>query len=497
VGLFAGDQRFEALHREREVRAALVARQRVNFVDDDRAHRGHASARGLVSGEVEVQRLGRGDENVRRLLHHLRAFARGRVARAHHHANLGQVDAGLFRAGLQLGERLEQVLLHVVAERLERRHVQHVRLVGELAVGGETEELVEAGEEGGERLARARRRGDEHVFARANERPPANLRLGGFAERLLKPRAHDGVERLQRVSKCRKRRANRSAKAARHPGPSELFMRAVLLSVLFAVACGPASAEVITSVDSETSARALGIEGCAGAPADLDFMTAAVINEPSLPGGAFVALAPGQARPGQPLTLVVGERVGAPVRVLARMTSNGWGQQTDLPLADWCDVPNGLRYHGATLGAWAAGTVLEVAVRLDAQDGSHNQRWLNNGGRNYRVEVRAPTALGWVGDTHLRISEQTIPADLVPGGQALEVYTQTWPMGAAEHVTLHWANANYSKMGSATFGFDLERAGPNANKHAVEGGDTRPASHSRPAAQVLGERNRLARQDAV
>lgn len=235
------------------------------------------------------------------------------------------------------------------------------------------------------------------------------------------------------------------------------------MSLLLVVACAPSSAEVSPESALETSAKSLGIEGCAGAPAGLDLTTAAIVKDPNVGSGTFVAVAPGQVRPGQPVTLVVGERLGPPVTAVARLTSNGWVQQTDVPLADWCEVPNGLRYHGVSLGSWAAGSVLEVAVHLDAQDGSQNQFWLNNGGRNFRIEVRAPAVLGWVGDTHLRINEQTIPADLVPAGQSLEVYTQTWPMGAAERVTLHWATANSSQLGSATFRFDQDHAGPNAN----------------------------------
>jgi hypothetical protein len=61
----------EPLEREREVRAPLVAGQGVDLVDDDRLHRGEGGPRPF-GGQVQVQRFGRGDEEVRRPAdHHL------------------------------------------------------------------------------------------------------------------------------------------------------------------------------------------------------------------------------------------------------------------------------------------------------------------------------------------------------------------------------------------------------------------------------------------
>jgi len=95
-------------------------------------------------------------------------------------------------------ERLNQILLNVVAERLERRHVEHRGLVGERAVGGAAKELIQAAQERGQRLARAGRSGDQHAAAFANRGPAANLRLGRLADLFLKPGAHHRVKRSQR-----------------------------------------------------------------------------------------------------------------------------------------------------------------------------------------------------------------------------------------------------------------------------------------------------------
>ena len=79
-------ERFEPLERQRQMRAALVARERVDFVDDDRAHRAqHVPAR--LGAEQDVQRLRRRDEDVRRRAAHARALALRRVAGAHGRAD--------------------------------------------------------------------------------------------------------------------------------------------------------------------------------------------------------------------------------------------------------------------------------------------------------------------------------------------------------------------------------------------------------------------------
>ena len=83
-------QRRQALERQRQVRAALVRRQRVDLVDDHGARgREHRAAR--LRAEQDVERLRRGDDDVRRAAAHAVALACGRVAGAHPGAD---VDVG-------------------------------------------------------------------------------------------------------------------------------------------------------------------------------------------------------------------------------------------------------------------------------------------------------------------------------------------------------------------------------------------------------------------
>ena len=80
------------LQAEREVHAALVAGQGVDLVHDHGAHGAEDLAR-LGAGEHQVERFGRGDQDVRRLAHHRPPLALRRVAGADGHAD-GRVNRG-------------------------------------------------------------------------------------------------------------------------------------------------------------------------------------------------------------------------------------------------------------------------------------------------------------------------------------------------------------------------------------------------------------------
>ena len=92
-------------------------------------------------------------------------------------------------------ERRAQVALDVVVERLERRDVEHAQALARLR-----HEAVEEPQEGGERLARARRRAHEHVLARRDRRPAQRLSGRRRAERALEPAPCVRREAGERVS---------------------------------------------------------------------------------------------------------------------------------------------------------------------------------------------------------------------------------------------------------------------------------------------------------
>ena len=193
----AARQMLQPLEREREVAAALVPRHGVDLVHDHRAHRAEHRTR-VLGREDEIQRLGSRDEDVRRTLRHRLAVGLRRIARANERADLHVRQAQLLQRAADLGERLGEVLLNVVRERLEGRDVHHLGLVPQGAVQPLTKQGIDRGEERRERLPRARGGRDQRVPAGLNDRPGATLRLGRIAEPRLEPARDDGMEAGER-----------------------------------------------------------------------------------------------------------------------------------------------------------------------------------------------------------------------------------------------------------------------------------------------------------
>ena len=69
-----------------------------------------------------------------------------------------------------------KIFLQVVTERAQRRDVEAVDGVEQLAIGLTAREIVEHREEGGEGFASAGGRSDEHILPSANARPGVALR---------------------------------------------------------------------------------------------------------------------------------------------------------------------------------------------------------------------------------------------------------------------------------------------------------------------------------
>ena len=196
----AGDgpagERVQAFEREREVGAPLVARDGVDLVDDRgadaREHGPPAFAR-----EQDVERLRRRHQDVRRLpAHGLASRARG-VAGAHHGPDTGTGLTCLVQRAVDAFERHLQVLVHVVAEGLERRDVEDPGRVGERGPAAVTDQGVDGGEKSGQGLAGARGRGDERMAAPGHRLPCLLLARGRCPEVRGEPGRDGGVESIQ------------------------------------------------------------------------------------------------------------------------------------------------------------------------------------------------------------------------------------------------------------------------------------------------------------
>ena len=87
------------------------------------SHRSQRLAR--VRGQEQVERLGRGDEDVGRLALKARPFGGRRIAGADGNRRGQEGVAARLRNPGDAGERRAQVALDVDRERLERRHIEH------------------------------------------------------------------------------------------------------------------------------------------------------------------------------------------------------------------------------------------------------------------------------------------------------------------------------------------------------------------------------------
>src|SRR5260370_18479773 len=100
------DDSFESLQREGQVRTALVAREGVEFIDDNVAGRGEFLAE-FRRGQQDEQRLRSGDENVRRPSEHRGTLARRGVTGAKPGADMRKIEP---RFGADVAHPIQRLL---------------------------------------------------------------------------------------------------------------------------------------------------------------------------------------------------------------------------------------------------------------------------------------------------------------------------------------------------------------------------------------------------
>ncbi len=209
-------ERFQPFQRERQVRAALGARDRVDLVDDDDLDATERLAG--RAGEHQIQRLGRRDQDVRWVPGDLTPVLGGRVTGPARDADPWNGLAKPLGRHRDPGQRRPQVPLDVVGQRLEWRDVQDADTPRCLAgrrgawIGGEP---VEAPQECGEGLAAARRGVDQRVLTLGDRGPALCLGVGRSLEARFEPIADGGREGREGIARgCRRRSARRSGHGA-------------------------------------------------------------------------------------------------------------------------------------------------------------------------------------------------------------------------------------------------------------------------------------------
>src|SRR4051794_19856188 len=183
----------QALERDGQVCAAARADDGVDFVDDDGA-RGAQHLAAALRGQQQVERFGRGDQDVRRLAQHGRALGRGRITGPHRRRDPRRVQPHVLGDPPDAAPRFREVLVNVRAERLQRRNVDDTDFIRQRIGEALDVQLVERGKERRQRFAGAGRRRDEGVTPFANGLPSAQLDGGGRTDRFGKPALEDRVE---------------------------------------------------------------------------------------------------------------------------------------------------------------------------------------------------------------------------------------------------------------------------------------------------------------
>ena len=219
----------QAFQRQGQMCPALVRRHGVDFIDDHGARGRQHRATG-AGAEQDVQRLRCGDEDVRRATAHAFTLAGRRVAGAHPGADLDIGQAALAQRGANAGERFLQVALDVVGQRLQRRDIDHLRGVGEIARQPLADQPVDRRQKRGQRLAGPGRSSDQRMPASLDRRPRLGLRRGRRCKAVGEPRRDGGMKqghwahgsnngqnqiKDQTATKSIRRRGHRAAQSGR------------------------------------------------------------------------------------------------------------------------------------------------------------------------------------------------------------------------------------------------------------------------------------------
>ena len=205
-------ERAKAFERQGEVGAALVRRDRVDFVDDHRARMRQHLAPGL-GAKQDVERFRRRHQDMRRTAAHPLAFGGGRVARAHPGADLDIGQAGLPQLFPDAGQRRLEVAMNVVRQGLEGRDIDHLGRVGQTSFETLPDQIIDRRKECGERLARAGRGRDQRMAARFDCGPGLGLGSGRRRECLGEPCRHRRMEQLFEASRGSRRVQTRVGRA--------------------------------------------------------------------------------------------------------------------------------------------------------------------------------------------------------------------------------------------------------------------------------------------
>src|SRR6478609_5320409 len=108
---------------------------------------------------------------MRRFPHHLLPLTRRRIAGPNGHSNFTRVQSRSKRRLADLRQWHLQIAVNIVAERLQRRNVNNLRLVGQRLINSLTKKAIDRRQKCGERLTGTGWRRYERMLAARNGWP--------------------------------------------------------------------------------------------------------------------------------------------------------------------------------------------------------------------------------------------------------------------------------------------------------------------------------------
>jgi hypothetical protein len=173
--------------------ASLVVGHGMDLVDDNRPHLAKDLA-ALLGRQQDEERLRRRDQNVWRLPQHRLPLPSHRISGADRGAYRRQCVSPALRKRRDLRQGSFQILVDVVAERLEGRDVKSVSPVRKGPFRCRADQFVQANQEGRQCLSRSGGRRDQHILPGADLRPALELGLGGAREHRVEPSGDKGMK---------------------------------------------------------------------------------------------------------------------------------------------------------------------------------------------------------------------------------------------------------------------------------------------------------------
>src|SRR5271166_3895269 len=189
-GVCEGRQSF---HAQRQVRSAAVSNECVYLVHDQRPH-GRQKPAGPRRCQQQIEGLRGGHQNVWRHPSDRLPLCCRRIASAHFRTDVHVAAFARAQSGADAGKRFLEILMDVVAQRFERRDIEHSYFTFERSGEPVMKQLIEGSQKRSQRLARAGGRGNERVSAGLNSRPAEFLRHGRRPESLFEPMIQRGME---------------------------------------------------------------------------------------------------------------------------------------------------------------------------------------------------------------------------------------------------------------------------------------------------------------